>query len=266
MLNRLSRRAALALCALPVIALLAVAGFAPLPFSVAQPGPTTNVLGDDDGKPVIEVTGAPTRDTSGQLRAVTIVATGPEAPVHLGDVLDGWFAEDRAVMPRDSVYPSGNSTKEIEAHNKKEMKGSQDAATEAALAYLNDEGRTTDKVRVSLQLGDVGGPSAGLLFSLGIIDLLDGDGSGGELTGGKSIAGTGTIDDDGKVGAVGGVSLKVQAADRDGATVFLVPKAECADAKASAPKSMRLIPVSTLRGTVTALTDLEKDSGSVPSC
>ncbi|MFJ9035519.1 S16 family serine protease [Streptomyces sp. NPDC102406] len=266
MLNRLSRPVALALCALPVVALLAVAGFAPLPFSVAQPGPTTNVLGDDGGKPVIKVTGAPTRDTRGALRAVTIVATGPDAPVHLGDVLDGWFAEDRAIMPRDSVYPEGNTTKEIERHNKKEMKGSQDAATEAALAYLGDEGRNTGDVKVALQLGDVGGPSAGLLFSLGIVDLLDGDGSGGDLTGGKSIAGTGTIDGDGKVGAVGGVSLKVQAADRDGATVFLVPRAECSDAKASAPKSMRLIPVSTLKGAVTALTDLERDSGSVPSC
>ncbi|WP_428954388.1 S16 family serine protease [Streptomyces sp. cg35] len=263
MLNRLSPPAALALCALPVVALLAVAGLAPLPFSVAQPGPTTNVLGDSDGKPVIEITGAPTRDTKGQLRAVTIVATGPDATVHLGDVIDGWFAEDRAIMPRDSVYPSRGSTKEIEQHNADEMKGSQDAATEAALSYLGDD---SDKVRVTLQLGDVGGPSAGLLFSLGIVDMLDGDGSGGELTGGKSIAGTGTIDADGKVGAVGGVSLKVQAADRDGATVFLVPKAECSDAKASAPKSMRLIPVTTLKGAVTDLTHLEKGSGSVPAC
>jgi PDZ domain-containing protein len=261
--NRLSRPAALALCALPVVALLAVAGFAPLPFSVAQPGPTTNVLGDDGGKPVIEITGAPTRDTSGALRAVTIVATGPDASVHLGDVLDGWFAGDRAIMPRDSVYPAGDSTKEIEAHNKREMKGSQDAATEAALSYLGDD---SGKVRVTLQLGDVGGPSAGLLFSLGIVDLLDGDGSGGELTGGKSIAGTGTIDEDGKVGAVGGVSLKVQAADRDGATVFLVPKAECADAKASAPKSMRLVPVTTLKGAVTDLTKLRKAPHDVPEC
>ncbi|WP_338697037.1 S16 family serine protease [Streptomyces sp. Q6] len=259
MLNRLSRPGALALCALPVLALLAVAGFAPLPFSLAQPGPTTNVLGESDGKPVIEITGAPTRDTTGKLRAVTIVATGPDASVHLGDVLDGWFAEDRAVMPRDSVYPAGDSTKEVEEHNKREMKGSQDAATQAALAYLGDQGKD---IEVSLQLGDVGGPSAGLLFSLGIVDMLDGDGRGGDLTGGRSIAGTGTIDAAGKVGAVGGVSLKVQAADRDGATVFLVPKAECADAKASAPKSMRLVPVTTLKRTITDLTNLAK----APTC
>nr|WP_202539050.1 S16 family serine protease [Streptomyces sp. SID8379] len=250
-------------CALPVIALAAITAFAPLPFSVAQPGPTTNVLGASDGKPVIEISGAPTRDTKGQLRAVTILATGPDASIHLSDVLSDWFATDRAVMPKDAVYPAGDSTEEIERHNKDEMKGSQDAATEAALAYLGDQDKD---IKVTLQLGDVGGPSAGLLFSLGIIDLLDGDGSGGELTGGRSIAGTGTIDAKGTVGAVGGVSMKVQAADRDGATVFLVPKAECSEAKASAPKSMRLIPVSTLDGTVTALTHLKKGSGAIPSC
>ncbi|MFI7006770.1 S16 family serine protease [Streptomyces sp. NPDC050145] len=263
MFNRLSRHTRLALCAVPFVGLVATAAFAPLPFAVAQPGPTTNVLGEAGGKPVIEVSGAPTRDTGGQLRAVTILATGPDATLHLGGLLDAWFRDDRAVMPKDSVYPQGDTTKEIEQHNQQEMKGSQDAATEAALDYLGED---SGKVKVSLQLGDVGGPSAGLLFSLGIVDLLDGDGAGGDLTGGKSIAGTGTIDDGGRVGAVGGVSLKVQAAHRDGATVFLVPKAECRDAKASAPKSMRLIPVTTLKGAVTDLTDFKKGSGSVPKC
>ena len=90
-------------------------------------------------------------------------------------------------------------------------------------------------MKVSLQLADVGGPSAGLLFTLGIIDKIDGDGHGGDLTGGRTIAGTGTIDASGKVGAVGGVPLKEQAARRDGATVFLVPRAECSDATAGLP-------------------------------
>lgn len=81
------------------------------------------------------------------------------------------------------------------------------------------------------------------------------------------MAGTGTIDDAGRVGAVGGVALKTQAARRDGATVFLVPKAECSDAKAELPKGLRLVPVTTLNGAVDALTALEKGkSGSVPSC
>lgn len=233
MLSRLTRPQTLAVCALPVVALIATAVFAPLPFSLAQPGMTANVLGDNQGTPVITISGARTRDTSGQLRMTTIEATNPDTHVSLGDVISAWFDTDRAVMPHDSVYPSGQSTKEIERHNTAQMKESQDAATQAALDYLH---LSDDKVKVSLKLADVGGPSAGLLFTLGIIDKLDGNGSGGDLTGGRKIAGTGTIDDDGTVGAVGGVALKTQAARRDGATVFLVPKAECSDAKSELPK------------------------------
>ncbi|MFF1701961.1 S16 family serine protease [Streptomyces sp. NPDC058252] len=262
MLSRLTRPKALAVCAVPVVALLATAVFAPLPFSVAQPGMTANVLGENKGDPVITISGAPTRDTKGQLRMTTIEATGPDAHVSLGDVLSGWFATDRAVLPRDSVYPSGNSVKEIEQHNAEQMKQSQDSATEAALSYLHEK----KDVKVTLKLADVGGPSAGLLFSLGIVDKLDGDGGGGDLTGGRTIAGTGTIDTDGTVGAVGGVALKTQAARRDGATIFLVPKAECSDAKSELPKGLRLIPVTTLKGAVDSLVSLEKGKGSVPSC
>ncbi|MGW6216656.1 S16 family serine protease [Streptomyces sp. NPDC055109] len=262
MLSRLTRPKAVAVCALPVVALLATAVFAPLPFSLAQPGLTANVLGENKGDPVITITGAPTRDTRGQLRMTTIEATGPDAKISLGDVLSGWFATDKAVMPRDSVYPSGGSVKEIEQHNANEMKKSQDTATEAALGYLHEKG----DVKVTLKLADVGGPSAGLLFSLGIVDKLDGDGSGGDLTGGRVVAGTGTIDADGKVGAVGGVALKTQAARRDGATVFLVPKAECSDAKSELPKGLRLVPVTSLQGAVESLVSLENGKGSVPSC
>ncbi|MFH9978152.1 S16 family serine protease [Streptomyces sp. NPDC017179] len=263
MLSRLTRSQALAVCALPVAALIATAVLAPLPFSVAQPGMTANVLGENKGTQVITISGAPTRTTSGQLRMTTIEATGPDAHVSLGDVIDGWFATDRAVMPRDAVYPSGDSVKEIEQHNAQQMRQSQDAATRAALRYL---GVSDKKVRVTLKLADVGGPSAGLLFSLGIIDKLHGDGNGGDLTGGRTIAGTGTINADGTVGAVGGVALKTQAAHRDGATVFLVPRAECADARAELPKGLRLVPVTTLKSAVDALVVMEKGLDKAPSC
>ncbi len=246
-----------------MVGLLVTVALAPLPFSVAQPGMTANVLGENKGEPVITISGAQARKTSGQLRMTTIEATGPDARVGLGDVLDGWFRSDQAVMPREAVYPSGDTTEEIQEHNEAEMKESQDTATEAALAYLGED---SGDIEVTLRLADVGGPSAGLLFSLGIVDKLDGDGSGGDLTGGRVIAGTGTIDAAGKVGAVGGVALKTQAARRDGATVFLVPKAECADAKAELPKGLRLIPVTTLKGAVGSLVALETGKGSVPSC
>ncbi len=246
-----------------MVGLLATAVFAPLPFSVAQPGMTANVLGENKGDPVITISGAEARKTSGQLRMTTIEATGPGTRVGLGDVLDGWFRTDQAVMPREAVYPSGDTTEEIQKHNEAEMKESQDTATEAALAYLGED---SGDIEVTLRLADVGGPSAGLLFSLGIVDKLDGDGSGGDLTGGRVIAGTGTIDTAGRVGPVGGVALKTQAARRDGATVFLVPKAECADAQSELPKGLRLIPVTTLKGAVGSLVALETGGGKVPSC
>ncbi|MCX4797215.1 hypothetical protein OG497_24815 [Streptomyces sp. NBC_01242] len=262
MLTRHSRPRTLALCALPVLALFGVAALAPLPFTLAQPGTTANVLGKDHGTPVISIKGAPTRPTKGELRMTTIIATGPNADVGVGEVIDGWFRTDRAVLPRESVYPTGGSEKEIEKHNLEDMRKSQNSAVDAALNYL---GKPKGSVDVTLHLADVGGPSAGLFFALGIVDKLDGDGSGGDLTGGRTIAGTGTIQANGEVGAVGGVSLKTQAARRDGATVFLVPKAECREAGAELPKGLRLIPVTTLKGAVSVLQALEHGR-KVPSC
>ncbi|MER7998565.1 S16 family serine protease [Streptomyces sp. NPDC095613] len=262
MSSRLSRPGVLALCALPIAVLFALVGAAPLPYAVAQPGSTVNVLGKDQGKPIVSVKGVPERTTKGQLRMTTIVATGPSMKVDFGDVAEAWFRTDRAVLPHDAVYPSGQTDRQIEKHNIRDMVQSQDSATRAALGYL---GRSPREVDVKLHLADIGGPSAGLLFALGIVDKIEGDGSGGELTGGRSIAGTGTISADGTVGPVGGVSLKTQAAGRDGATVFLVPKAECADARAELPEGMRLIPVETLKGAVSSLRALEK-GGEVPAC
>ncbi|WP_328386583.1 hypothetical protein OHS81_23155 [Streptomyces sp. NBC_00400] len=257
-----SRTRALALCSVLVLALVLTVVLAPLPFAVAYPGMTANVLGNDKGKPVITITGAGTRKTSGQLRMTSIVATGPDASVHLPDIVEGWFRTDEAVMPREAVYPVGNNTEEIAEHNAKQMEQSQDTATSAALGQL---GKSAKDIKVKLSLADVGGPSAGLMFALGIVDKLDGDGAGHDLTGGRTIAGTGTITAGGKVGAVGGVPLKTQAAHRDGASVFLVPRKECTDARAELPKGMRLIPVTTLDGAVDSLKAL-RTGGKLPSC
>ncbi len=247
---------------MPVVGLFVAAAFAPLPYVVAVPGPTADVLGSDKGKPVITVTGAPVRETEGQLRMTTIRATGPSSTMRLHELVDHWFKTDQAVMPKEAVYSSGGSDEEIEKHNLEEMAKSQSAAAEAALGYLHKDPKD---VKVDLNLADVGGPSAGLLFSLGVVNKLDGDGSGGDLTGGRSIAGTGTITADGTVGAVGGVALKTQAARRDGASVFLVPKAECADARSELPEGLRLVPVTSLTDAVNSLRALKRGE-DVPSC
>lgn len=65
---------------------------------------------------------------------------------------------------------------------------------------------------------------------------------------------------------MGGVALKTQAARRDGATVFLVPRAECSDAKSELPDGLRLIPVTSLKGAIEALVALETGRGTVPGC
>jgi PDZ domain-containing protein len=256
------RNRVLVVCAALVALLLGVATFAPLPMSIIAPGLTANVLGSHNGKPVITISGTKTRATSGQLRMTTIGATPPNAGIHLIDVVKAWFATNEAAMPRSAVYPTGGSLKQIEAQNQAEMTRSQNAATQAALRQL---GLSSSKVKISLSLSDVGGPSAGLMFTLGIIDKLAGNGSGGDLTGGRTIAGTGTITPAGTVGAVGGVPLKEQAAKRDGATVFLVPRGECSAATALLPSGLRLIPVTTLDGAVSALKTLQS-GGKLPTC
>ena len=99
--------------------------------------------------------------------------------------------------------------------------------------------------RVQLKLDqNIGGPSAGLMFAMGVYDVL----TPGSLTGGKVIAGTGEIDGEGKVGAIGGIQQKLVGAQGDGARLFLVPAENCAEALGAHydPQKMRLVKVTTL--------------------
>ncbi|MBV6698402.1 hypothetical protein KV557_14880 [Kitasatospora aureofaciens] len=255
------RTRALALCGALVAALFAVAGFVPLPYTLTWPGLTADTLGSYHDKPVLTITGAPLRTTEGELRMVTISATNPGERTTFWRSLEAWFDPKVAVRPTESVYPQSNPAKAEEV-TAQQMAESQNSATTAALGYLH---LSPAQVKVTVDLGDVGGPSAGQMLALGIVDKLAGDGKGGDLTGGLKIAGTGTIDDEGAIGAVGGVPLKTQAAARDGATVFLVPRDECTDAKVNKPATLRLVPVDTLGDAVSALEAL-KSGGSVPAC
>jgi PDZ domain-containing protein len=114
---------------------------------------------------------------------------------------------------------------------------------------------------ITIRVGDIGGPSAGLMFALGIIDKLTPD----NLTGGKFIAGTGVISVNGAVGPIGGIQQKMAGARQAGATIFLTPAANCPDTAGAVPPGMRLIKVSTLAGAVRALKALAA-GGQVPSC
>jgi PDZ domain-containing protein len=103
--------------------------------------------------------------------------------------------------------------------------------------------------RVSIESGDVGGPSAGLMWALGLYDLL----TPGDLTAGRTIAGTGQIGLDGTVYPIGGIEEKVIAADHAGASVFLVPADNIAAARAAGDDGIVLIPVSSFQDAVDRL-------------
>jgi PDZ domain-containing protein len=105
---------------------------------------------------------------------------------------------------------------------------------------------------VQISSGDVGGPSAGLMWALGLYDLL----TPGDITAGKTIAGTGTIDTRGRVGPIGGIEDKVVAAERAGATVFLVPEDNMKELSGVDTGDMQLISVSTFQDALDALQKL----------
>ncbi len=114
---------------------------------------------------------------------------------------------------------------------------------------------------VQIRVGDIGGPSAGMMFALGLVDKLSPD----NLTGGRFIAGTGEIDANGNVGAIGGIQQKMVGARNEGATIFLAPASDCSDVRGNIPPGLRVVKVSTLGQAVQDL-DAIKAGRPVPSC
>jgi Lon-like protease len=114
---------------------------------------------------------------------------------------------------------------------------------------------------VKINLADVGGPSAGLMFALGIIDKL----TPGNLTGGRFIAGTGEIQPNGGIEPIGGIQQKMAGARAAGATVFLSPASNCANTAGAVPAGLRVVRVSSLAGAVSELQAI-KAGRPVPSC
>jgi PDZ domain-containing protein len=327
------RRGVTVLLGALITALLSIGVLAaPIPYVVLGPGPTVNTLGKEDGKEVIQVSGRETSASAGQLRLTTV---GVQPDVKLLAAIAGWFADDEAVVPRELIYPPGQTEKEVEQRNAEDFAASQTSAETAALrelgypvqvvvktvtpdgpssgvlragdvitavdgqpvklgqqlteliqarpagtartiALTRDGTATTKTVttrqenggpprigveigqqqphpfQLKIDLGDIGGPSAGLMFSLGIIDKLQPE----DLTGGKIIAGTGTIDDEGQVGPIGGIPQKLVGAKQAGAKFFLVPADNCAEAVRNPQPGLPLLKVGTLSEALATLATL----------
>lgn len=140
---------------------------------------------------------------------------------------------------------------------------SHDSGRQRAIVGISAGTDHTFPFTIDIKLADVGGPSAGLMFTLGIIDKLTPD----DLTGGKFVAGTGTIDDDGHVGPIGGVEMKTVGARDKGAQYFLTPKDNCADAAKDTPEGLTLVRVNTLDDALNALKDIRTGkTADLPKC
>jgi PDZ domain-containing protein len=124
--------------------------------------------------------------------------------------------------------------------------------------------RFTFPFDVKISLDKVGGPSAGLMFSLGIIDTV----TPGDLTGGKHVAGTGTINPDGVVGPIGGIVQKMQGARAGGATLFLAPAANCDEVVGNVPDGLQVVKVENLGQARDAveLAGSGQDTVGLPAC
>jgi Lon-like protease len=324
-------------------------GAAKVPYVMLSPGLTLDVLGTaedpetDKEEEVIQVIGAPTSTSEGQLRMLTVSV---HSSMDLLTALRGWLSGEDAVVPRELVYPPDRSEEDIKAQNEDDFVSSQSSAETVALRELGYPVKVTVTEVVAgapadgkLKTGDVintldgvditssqklvellrakpagttfavgytrdgaagtvdittaatsdtdrtprigvsakneqphpfevkfvvdgiGGPSAGMMFALGIIDKLDPV----DLTGGNIIAGTGTIDDEGRVGPIGGVPQKLYAARDVGSKVFFTPADNCEEAKANAIDGLQLVRIATIDDALGALKAI-RDGGDLPSC
>ncbi|MGG5260047.1 YlbL family protein [Phycicoccus avicenniae] len=215
------------------------------------------------------------------LRALgrTVGTTVTVADVPKGGPADGILAKGDVVVSIDGTATTDSA--EVRAAVQEHAPGEQvrivvrrDGAEKALTVRAgNADGRAvvgillrTDydlPVDVTLNTGQVGGPSAGLMFTLAIYDRL----TPGSLTGGQRIAGTGTIADDGSVGPISGIRQKLVGAHEAGARWFLSPAQDCADAVGHVPDGMTLLRVSTFAEARTAVEGIAKgDTDGLPTC
>lgn len=295
-----------------------------VPYAAEGPGPMFDTLGEVEGDEVIEVTGAETFPTTGQLNMTTVAV---RSRLTLPQAMARWLFTDDTLVPIEQVFPPNLSPEEVERANQLAFSSSEAAAAVAALNYLDkplqvevaglvddapaeglveegdrvlqldgdplerpsavrdrvlehepgDEvsltllrGEEEKEVRVTLgenpmekgqaQLGvlmsavsadgveigfhlqDVGGPSAGMIFTLAAIDKMTQE----DLTDGRFVAGTGSIDEDGSVGEIGGIVHKVRAARDKGAELFLAPAGNCRELTGEDTSEMTVARVGTI--------------------
>lgn len=230
---------------------------APLPFVVITPGSAQDVLSNVI-TPSKKPSATPTfYQGDGKIYLLSIRITNPSAYVTGFELIYSWMRSDYSVMPRSLFYKDGRSAKAEEKIAKTEMVDSQISAKIAALDYLekNYPQLGADKFApsdIDISLSKTGGPSGGLAFALGIVELLTPE----DILRGRIVATTGTIDEKGGVGSIGGIAEKILAAKKAGARIIIVPERNCRDlapSLANIPDGIEIVAVSTLAEAISAL-------------
>ncbi|WP_167759457.1 PDZ domain-containing protein [Mycobacterium sp. PS03-16] len=203
--------------------------------SVVDPGPSAGKLRDGDA--IDAVNGKPVADVA-----------------QFQDVLKTTKPGDRLVVDyrrKDAESPVGTATVELGSNPDRDYGYLGIGVIDAPWAPFP----------IEFNLANIGGPSAGLMFSLAVIDKL----TTGDLNDGRFVAGTGTITPDGEVGSIGGITHKMLAAREAGATVFLVPADNCTEARSDPQDGLELVRVGTLTDAVDALNRISA-GGEPPRC
>lgn len=242
----------------------ALATIAPLPFAIVLPGEAQNIF-----KGVITIKDLDSYPATGRIDLMSIRVTNPDTWIFGPELIYSWISAERAVYPKSAIYPPGTSSKEESKQAKADMVGSQNKAITAAVNYLqshpeilaplsasgaNDQKIATaradalDSEKIKFKVGETGGPSGGLVFAIGLVELL----TEKDLMQGRHIAGTGTINDRGVVGPIGGINEKILSAKRVGATIFFAPVGN-AEEIAKTPQGIKVITVATLAQAVSYL-------------
>ena len=228
----------------------ALATIAPLPYAIVLPGEAQNIF-----KGVITFKGLTNYPASGRIDLMSIRVTNPDTWIFGPELVYSWISGDRAVYPKSAIYPPGTTAEEESKQAKADMVKSQDTAIVAAVNYLQshpeimaasqsvgiERAQLLDAKKISFKVGETGGPSGGLVFSIGLVELLTEQ----DLLQGRHIAGTGTITDRGVVGPIGGINEKITSAQKVGATIFFAP-VDNAEEISNVPEGIKVVTVATL--------------------
>jgi len=199
-------------------------------------GPARDVL--EEGDVIVEADGEPVRDRADLQRIVRAHGTGGPLPL---------------AVDRDGAPLAVDITP---------VRSPQDGTT--PIIGVEADAEYDFPLDVELSIERVGGPSAGMMFALAIVDRL----TPGALTGGEDVAGTGTISDSGEVGPIGGIRQKMIAARQSGSALFLAPEANCDEVVGHVPDGLTVTPVADLDDALAALTAVADggDPAALPAC